>query len=246
MSRPTEPHPRPAAHVVRTLGTAARGLIPFALADGTVIAVQDTGPRDADEVVVLVAGWTQDHTSWEDVVERLHRIRPAARVVAFDARGHGWSDAGPRGTWTIDQLGRRRRLPDRARTSRRAGSSIAGHSLGGPIVMAFAERHARPRARPGAPASALVATSAAGLGRDIFGLSGRITAPAIVPHPLRHPVAPAVPGADEPAQRRPHRGVHPAWASTGRARPPPATASAPRPRPRGRIRRRPPRSSTRC
>ena len=172
-----------------TISTALSGragrndeLVPFALADGTVIGIDDTGPADSPDVVVLVAGWTQDHTSWSDVVEQLHEQRPDLRVVAFDARGHGWSDAGPRGTYTIDQL-----ADDVAEllTDYLSGRRVvlAGHSLGGPIIMAFAERH------PGVMADqvvgvALVATSAANLGHDVFGLSARLTAPAMLITPF--------------------------------------------------------------
>ena len=177
MSRATDPDPSRQPTLSGRSGPPPAGLVPFALADGTVIAVQDTGPRDSDEVVVLVAGWTQDHTSWEDVVAQLHRTRPGARVIAFDARGHGWSDAGPRGTWTIDQL-----ADDVAYLLQQYAPSgrvvMAGHSLGGPIAMAFAERHPD-LVRDRIAGMALVATSAAGLGKDIFGLSGRITAPAM-------------------------------------------------------------------
>lgn len=158
------------------------GLTPFALADGTVIGIQDTGPADASGVVLLVAGWTQDHTSWEDVVAELHRQRPDVRVVAFDARGHGWSDAGPRGTYTIDQLGHDvAEILTRYLTGRRV--VIAGHSLGGPVIMSFAELHPDVVAEQVAGV-AFVATSAANLGRDVFGLSGRLTAPAMVIAPL--------------------------------------------------------------
>jgi pimeloyl-ACP methyl ester carboxylesterase len=165
-------------------GRAGRNddLVPFALADGTVIAIQDTGPVDSRDVVLLVAGWTQDHTSWMDVVAELNRLRPDLRVVAFDARGHGWSDAGPRGSYTIDQLG-----DDVAELITRyvPGHRIvlAGHSLGGPVIMAFSERHPDV-VRDQVIGVGLVATSAADLGRDIFGLSGTFTAPAMFVAPV--------------------------------------------------------------
>lgn len=161
----------------------AVGLTTHRLADGTVVAVQDSGPRDAEVTVVLVHGWSQDHTSWDDVVDLLDTEHPELRVLAYDARGHGRSDAGPRRTGTIDQFADD--LADVVGALVPTGALVlAGHSLGGPVIMAFARRHERLfRAR--VRGVALVATSAAGLGKDLFGLPGAVTAPAIV-------VAPAV------------------------------------------------------
>lgn len=159
---------------------SAPGALPFALADGTVLAVHEHGPAQAGATAVLVHGWTQDHTSWEDVTARL--ARRGARVLAYDARGHGWSDAGPRGTATIEQL-----ADDLAEVIERAVPDgrvvLAGHSLGGPVIMCFAERHAALLKRRVAGV-AFVATSAGGLGRDLFGLSARLTAPALLLEPF--------------------------------------------------------------
>lgn len=161
-------------------------LVPFAVSDGTVLAIDDRPPGDPagapPATVVLVPGWTQDHTSWEDVAAELRRVAPQLRVVTPEARGHGRSDAGPRGTYTIDQLADDLAevltgyLPD-------GPVVLAGHSLGGPILMAFAERHPD-LVRDRVIGVALVATSAGGLGRDIFGLPGRLTAPALLIEPL--------------------------------------------------------------
>jgi pimeloyl-ACP methyl ester carboxylesterase len=155
------------------------GLDTFALADGTVLAVLDTGPADAPSTAVLVHGWTQDHTSWDDVTAEL---RKTMRVVAYDGRGHGWSDAGPPGTATIDTF-----ADDLAEvidglvpTGRVV---LAGHSLGGPVLMAFAERHPE-LLRERVDGVAFVATSAAGIGQDIFGFNKRFTGVLLLVRPL--------------------------------------------------------------
>lgn len=154
----------------------------LALSDGTVLAVHEQGPPDAATTVVLVHGWTQDHTSWADVLDELAAHHDHLRVVAYDARGHGHSDAGPRETATIEQLADDLAevllglVPD-------GPVVVAGHSLGGPVIMAFAQRH-RELLRRQVAGVALVATSAAGLGRDIFGWSSRLTTPAMLAQPI--------------------------------------------------------------
>jgi pimeloyl-ACP methyl ester carboxylesterase len=104
------------------------------------------------------------------------------RVVAYDGRGHGWSDAGPPGTATIDTF-----ADDLAEVIEGLVPTgrvvLAGHSLGGPVLMAFAERH-RDLLRERVDGVAMVATSAAGLGKDIFGLSKRFTAVMLLVRPL--------------------------------------------------------------
>jgi pimeloyl-ACP methyl ester carboxylesterase len=153
-------------------------LTAFELPDGTVLAVQDVGDP-GPVTAVLVHGWTQDHTSWEDVTERLAK---RMRVVAYDARGHGWSDAGPDNSATIDQFADD--LADVITGLVPEGKIVlAGHSLGGPVIMAFAERHAA-LLRERVAGVALVATSAAGLGKDLFGLPKRATTALLLVQPV--------------------------------------------------------------
>lgn len=139
--------------------------------DGTVLAVVDAGPDDSPVTFVLQHGWTQDHTSWEDVAALLSETY---RVVSFDSRGHGRSDAGPRGTATVEQLADD--LAEVIETLVPQGPIVlAGHSLGGPVLLALAERHpAIVFDRP--TGLAMVATSAANIGRDIMGLPTSVTA----------------------------------------------------------------------
>ncbi|GAB2477219.1 alpha/beta hydrolase [Jatrophihabitans fulvus] len=147
------------------------------LADGTVIALVDSGPRDAEVTVVLVPGWSQDHVSWEDVTALLRAQRPELRVIVPEARGHGRSDAGPRGSATIDQLAEDVVHVIGARAPH-GDLVLAGHSLGGPILISLAARHPQLIERR-VRGVALVATSGAGLGKDLFGLHGAVTAPAM-------------------------------------------------------------------
>ncbi len=59
-------------------------------ADGTVLAVRSLGPRDADEVVVVLHGFTGDGDSMRELGEALALTR---RVLLVDVIGHGESDA---------------------------------------------------------------------------------------------------------------------------------------------------------
>ncbi|MGW4975709.1 alpha/beta fold hydrolase [Streptomyces mirabilis] len=43
--------------------------------------------------LVLVHGSWSDHTSWQPAIEA--DLRPSFRVVTYDRRGHGKSEAGP-------------------------------------------------------------------------------------------------------------------------------------------------------
>lgn len=151
----------------------APGMSALALADGTVVAVRTVGPVDASTTVVLHHGWTQDHTTWDDVTPLLAR---SLRVVRYDARGHGRSDAGPHASATLDQL-----ADDLAEVIAAAAATgrlvLAGHSLGGPVLLAFAHRH--PDLMQRVDGVALIATSGNDIGSDILGLPLAITRPVM-------------------------------------------------------------------
>lgn len=109
----------------------------FTASDGVALAVTERGREDADVCAVLLHGWTEDASVWDDVAARLG---DTMRVLALDLRGHGDSDPAPRGSATLD------RLADDvveliAALVPEGRVVLAGHSMGGMTMMALAERH---------------------------------------------------------------------------------------------------------
>lgn len=109
----------------------------FTTSDGVTLAVTERGRADADVCAVLLHGWTEDGSVWDDVTARLG---DTMRVLALDLRGHGDSDPAPRGSATLDRLADdiaeliAARVPE-------GRVVLAGHSMGGMTMMALAERH---------------------------------------------------------------------------------------------------------
>ena len=89
--------------------------------------------------VVLAHGWTLTHASWLPVVERL-QARLGVRVVAFDQPGHGLSGVEWR-TPAVHDLGEVLHLVLTA-VAPRGPLVLAGHSMGGMTIMAWAADHA--------------------------------------------------------------------------------------------------------
>lgn len=143
--------------------------------DGTRLRVVEDGDPDAAVTVVLVHGWMLSKHTWDRVVAKLpDAVGSRVRVVRYDLRGHGESDAAPAGTATIDRcaddladvIGER--VPD-------GPLVLAGHSMGGMTLMALAERHpdlVAERVR----AIGLVATSSGGLFSPGLGLPDAVAA----------------------------------------------------------------------
>ena len=106
-------------------------------ADGTGINVEFYGADDAP-TVVLSHGWTCSIAFW---VQQIRDLAADHRVVAYDHRGHGGSDMpGPAGysaAGLADDLSAvlRDALPEGER------AVLAGHSMGGMTMIAFAGRH---------------------------------------------------------------------------------------------------------
>jgi pimeloyl-ACP methyl ester carboxylesterase len=97
-------------------------------------------PRAVDEkrpTVILAHGWTLNRTLWSRVIRGIH-ARVPVRVVAYDQRGHGESSPGS-GKASVGQLG-----DDLATVIAETTGGhfvLAGHSMGGMTVMAYAGRY---------------------------------------------------------------------------------------------------------
>jgi pimeloyl-ACP methyl ester carboxylesterase len=113
-------------------------------ADGTHLRGRTFDPdpgRDdgTDATVVLVHGWTERLTLWGPVIAALRGA--GLHVVAYDLRGHGSSDPGADGDYAIERFGEDLEAVLRAGGSRAAGTVVAGHSLGGISIAAWAAGH---------------------------------------------------------------------------------------------------------
>ncbi|MGV9300522.1 alpha/beta fold hydrolase [Amycolatopsis sp. NPDC003676] len=139
----------------------------FVTSDGCALHVEMSGPADAAVTLVLVHGWTQDHRTWDGVMDHLG---PGVRTLRYDLRGHGGSAAATKETGTIPRL-----ADDLAELiAARVPSGplvLAGHSMGGMTIMALAERHPE-LVRDRVVGTAFVATSSGQMDRITLGLPG--------------------------------------------------------------------------
>lgn len=113
--------------------------MPYArAADGTRLHYESAGRggRGAP-ALILVHGYAGNATQWQPVRRLLARTH---RVVRFDLRGHGRSEAPP-GGYTIRQFADD--LASVARSSRVRRAVVVGHSLGSAVALAAASRHPR-------------------------------------------------------------------------------------------------------
>jgi pimeloyl-ACP methyl ester carboxylesterase len=154
--------------------------------DGVRLHVEATGSPDAPVTVVLVHGWTCSTRSWHHQLSGLPQVlgSSAVRVVAYDHRGHGQSEAAPVGTTRISQL-----ADDFvAVLDSVVGDGpvvYAGHSMGGMTLMALAE--GRPELFGSRiKAAALVSTSSGEISSRAFGLPARFdgAAAAVAPRAM--------------------------------------------------------------
>lgn len=129
--------------------------IPVTAADGARINTVAYGPEDAEgDVVVLVHGWTCAIRFWNP---QLNHLAERQQVIAYDQRGHGASDLGPRRP-TIETLGDDLAAVLEAAVPPGRRAVLVGHSMGGMTIMAWAAQYAD---RMADRVSAVVLTSTA-------------------------------------------------------------------------------------
>lgn len=117
------------------LGLAGGDDICVTTRDGAEIVVHVAGPEQG-RVIVLGHGWTHDRRIWGSVATRL--VERGHRVLAYDQRGHGASSVGADGL-TLEALAND--LADILDAIDARDAIVAGHSMGGMAVQAFAVQH---------------------------------------------------------------------------------------------------------
>ncbi|MBM7367998.1 alpha/beta fold hydrolase [Gordonia hydrophobica] len=130
---PVEDGPDPA---LRTPTHAMRSSV-VGTPDGALLHVVASGDvDDADEIVVLIHGWTCNTAFWNAQFNHFGDRRP---VVAYDQRGHGLSELG-RHRPTVDMLGQDLQAVLDAMIPEGKRAVLVGHSMGGMTIMSWAQQ----------------------------------------------------------------------------------------------------------
>lgn len=136
--------------------------------DGLRLDVRAYGPSDAPLTVLLAHCWTLNQADWHYQVRDLQReFGHRIRIVTWDHRGHGGSDAAERHACTVANLARD--MSDVIDGFAPTGNLVlAGHSIGGMTMMALAEQ--RPELFSRVVGAAFIATSSGQLGTVTLGI----------------------------------------------------------------------------
>jgi pimeloyl-ACP methyl ester carboxylesterase len=127
--------------------------VPVRAADGTLLHTEVFGPDDAP-TIVLIHGWTEAIRFWTRQIDALSKD---FRVVAYDARGHGDSDPAAGGDYSMDAFADDLGAVLDATVPAGQKAVVAGHSLGGMAIVAWAGRHSE-QVDERLAAAALIAT----------------------------------------------------------------------------------------
>ncbi|CAN5216275.1 alpha/beta hydrolase [soil metagenome] len=105
--------------------------------DGTRLHVETLGPPDAP-TLVLVHGYALSLDFWH--WQRL-QLADRLRIVAYDQRGHGRSDAAVGDDYSVAALGRDLQAVLDATRADGERVVVVGHSLGGMALLSWARQH---------------------------------------------------------------------------------------------------------
>ena len=124
--------------------------------DGTALHVELFGAEEGP-TLVLAHGWTEALRYWVYVIRQLS---DQFRIVAYDLRGHGRSGRAPGDDYSLARFGDDLEAVLEATVPDGERAVVAGHSLGGMSIAAWAEHHdVSPRVR----GAALLFTGIGGL-----------------------------------------------------------------------------------
>lgn len=135
-------------------------VIPVTTVDGARLRVHEYGPADG-QLIVLIHGWSCSIEYWN---AQINAFADRYRVVAYDQRGHGESEAGtdlPETSTLADDLSTV--LDAVLRPGEKA--VLAGHSMGGITLQAWAARYPE-QVRRRAAAVLLVNTTSGNIRHD--------------------------------------------------------------------------------
>src|SRR5437764_1312025 len=105
--------------------------------DGTELHVEIFGAEEA-QTLVLLHGWTEALRYWVYVI---HELSDQFRIVAYDLRGHGRSGRSPGDDYSLARFGDDLETVLEAAVPTGERAVVAGHSLGGMSIAAWAEHH---------------------------------------------------------------------------------------------------------
>lgn len=165
-------------------------------ADGTRLHVDVLGADDAPPVV-LVHGWTCCREFW---APQLNTLSDRYRLIAYDLRGHGRSEAPKGGDFSAEALADDLSAVLAAALADGEKALLVGHSLGAMSIVSWAGRHPGEVAQRAAAAmllstgtsdlitESLILKPPAGLSKPAAAVASRVMALAI-PYGSRNPVS---------------------------------------------------------
>lgn len=128
---------RRAEHDARSRPTAGARVVDVRSTDGTRLHAEIHGPDEAP-TIVLAHGILCSTQFWRN---QIRDLRDDYRVVAYDHRGHGRSDAPRSGSYELDHLVDDLQSVLAATVPDGQQAVVAGHSMGGIAVMSWAQKY---------------------------------------------------------------------------------------------------------